>query len=74
MRNFIVCTPLNIITMIKSKRIKWTRHVERMVEMRNAYRILDIEPERKRPLGGPRRRLKDNIYIYIYIYIYMGNF
>jgi hypothetical protein len=31
------------------------------VEKRNAYRILVGEPERKRPLGRPRRRWVDNI-------------
>jgi hypothetical protein len=29
--------------------------------MRNAYKILVWKPERKRPLGRPRRRWKDNI-------------
>jgi hypothetical protein len=32
-------------------------------EKRNAYKILMGKPERKRPLGGPRRRLEDNIKI-----------
>jgi hypothetical protein len=31
-----------------------------MGEMRNAYRILVGKPERKRPLGRPRRRWLDN--------------
>jgi hypothetical protein len=30
-------------------------------EQRNAYRILVGNPERKRPLGRPRRRWVDNI-------------
>jgi hypothetical protein len=30
-------------------------------EKRNAYRILVENPERKRPLGRPRRRWLDNI-------------
>jgi hypothetical protein len=30
-------------------------------EKRNAYRILVGKPERKKPLGRPRRRLVDNI-------------
>jgi hypothetical protein len=34
-----------------------------MGEMRNAYRILVIKPEEKRPLGRPRRRWVDNIKI-----------
>jgi hypothetical protein len=29
----------NIITMIKSKRMRWAGHVVRMGEKRNAYRI-----------------------------------
>jgi hypothetical protein len=32
-----------------------------MGEKRNAYRILVGKPERKRPLGSPRRRWVDNI-------------
>jgi hypothetical protein len=32
-----------------------------MGETRNAYKILVGKPERKRPLGRPRRRLVDNI-------------
>jgi hypothetical protein len=30
----------NIITVIKSSRMRWTKHVARLVEMRNAYKIL----------------------------------
>jgi hypothetical protein len=41
----------NIIRMIKSRRIRWARHVARMGEKRNAYRILAGKPEGKRPLG-----------------------
>jgi hypothetical protein len=31
-----------------------------MGEMRNAYKILVIRPEGKRPFGRPRRRWEDN--------------
>jgi hypothetical protein len=41
--------------MIKSRRIRWAGHVARMGEKRNAYRKLVGKPERKRPLGRPRR-------------------
>jgi hypothetical protein len=51
----------SIIRMIKSRRMKWARHVARMGKKRNAYRILVGKPEEKRPLGGPRRRWMDNI-------------
>jgi hypothetical protein len=46
---------------MKLKRIRWAGHVARMEEKRNAYRIFMGKPERKRPLGKPRRRWKDNI-------------
>jgi hypothetical protein len=45
--------------------IRLAGHVARMGEMRNASKILVGIPERKRPLGRPRRRWKDNIRIYL---------
>jgi hypothetical protein len=51
------------IRMMKSKRMKCAVRVARMGEKRNAYRILVGNPERKRPLGRPRRRRVDNIKI-----------
>jgi hypothetical protein len=38
----------NIIREIKSRIMRWARHVARMVEMRNSYKILVAEPGRKR--------------------------
>jgi hypothetical protein len=46
----------NIIRMIKSRRMRWTGHVTRMEEKRNAYWLLVGKPEGKRPLGRPRCR------------------
>jgi hypothetical protein len=43
------------------RRMRWAGHVARMVEKRNAYRILVSKPEGKRPLARPRRRWVDNI-------------
>jgi hypothetical protein len=51
----------SIIRIIKSRRMRWAGHVERMGEKRNAYRLLVGKPEGKRPLGRPRRRWVDNI-------------
>jgi hypothetical protein len=51
----------SIIRIIKSRRMRWAGHVARMVEKRNAYRVLVRKPEGKRPLGRPRRRWVDNI-------------
>jgi hypothetical protein len=45
--------------MIKSRRMRWARHVARIGE----NRILVGKPEGKRPLGRPRRRWVDNIKI-----------
>jgi hypothetical protein len=55
------CSFTSIIRMIKSRRIRWAGHVARMVEKRNAYRILVGKPEGKRSLTRPRRRWVDNI-------------
>jgi PAS domain-containing protein len=46
----------NIIRVMKSRRMRWARHVARMGEGRGAYRILVGKPEGRRPLGRPRRR------------------
>jgi hypothetical protein len=51
----------SIIKSIKSGRIRWARHVARMGEKKNAYRLLVEKPEGKRPLGRPIRRWVDNI-------------
>jgi hypothetical protein len=53
----------SIIKMIKSRRMRWTGHVARMGEKRNAYRLLVGKPEGKRPLGRPIRRWVGSIKI-----------
>jgi hypothetical protein len=50
----------NIVKVIKS-RMGWAGHVARMEEGRGVYMVLVGRPERKRPLGKPRRRWVDNI-------------
>jgi hypothetical protein len=52
---------LNIVRMIKARKIRWGGHVARMGEKRGVYRVLVGRPEGKRPLGRPRRRWEDNI-------------
>jgi hypothetical protein len=51
----------NIVRVIKSRRMRWARHVTRMEEGRGVHKVLVGKPEEKRPLGRPRRRLEDNI-------------
>jgi len=58
--NDLYCSP-NTVWMIKSSRMRWTGHVARMGERRGVYRVLVGKPDRKRPLGRPRRRWEDNI-------------
>jgi len=41
--------------------MRWMGHVARMRVMTDVYRNLVGKPEGKRPHGGPRRRLEDNI-------------
>jgi hypothetical protein len=53
--------PPSIVRVIKSRRRKWAGYVARLGERRGVYRILVGKPERKRSLGRPRRRWKDNI-------------
>jgi hypothetical protein len=54
---------LSLISMVKSRRMRWAGHVARMGEKRNAYRILVGNPEGKRLLGRIKRRWVDNIKI-----------
>jgi hypothetical protein len=46
----------NIISMIKSRGMRWAGHVARTGEMRNAYIMLIGKSEGKRALVRPRRR------------------
>jgi len=40
-----LCSSCAIIRMIKSRRVRWAAHVERVGKMRNAYKILVGKPE-----------------------------
>ena len=51
----------NIVWVVKSRRMRWARHVVRMAEGRGVHRVLVGKPEGKRPLRRPRRRWEDNI-------------
>jgi hypothetical protein len=46
----------DIIRQIKSRRMRWARHVARMGEGRNVYRVLVGKPKGKRPLEKPRSK------------------
>jgi hypothetical protein len=44
------------VSIIKSRRMRWTGHVASIGEKRNAYKILVRKPEGKRPLRRSTRR------------------
>ena len=44
---------LNIVRVIKSRRMKWAGHVARMGERRRVYRVLVGIPEEKDNFGDP---------------------
>ena len=52
---------LNIMRVVKSRRMSWAGHVARMGEGRGVHRVLVGKPEGKRPLERPRHRWEDNI-------------
>ena len=52
---------LNIVWVIKSRRMRWAGHVARMGEERGVYRVLAGKPDGMRPLGRPRHRWVDYI-------------
>ena len=56
---------LNIVRVIKSRRLRWAGNVARMEEGRSAFKILTGTPPGKRPLGRPRRRWEENIRMYL---------
>jgi hypothetical protein len=51
----------SIITIIKSRKMRWVGHVAQIEEKGNLYRLLVGKPEGKRPLGRPRQRWIDTI-------------
>jgi hypothetical protein len=51
----------NIVSVIKSKRLKWTGHVARMEEGRSTSKLLSAKPTGKIFFRESRRRWEDNI-------------
>jgi hypothetical protein len=51
----------NIIPLIQSRKIRWTRHIALTGDRTGAYRVLAGRNEGRRPLERPRRRWENNI-------------
>jgi hypothetical protein len=45
----------NIVMVIKSRRMRWARHVARMGELTGVYRVLLGRPGGDRPLERPKK-------------------
>ena len=54
---------LNIVRVLKSRRLTWAGDVAKIEEGRSAFKFLTGKPTGKRPLGRPRHRWEDNIRI-----------
>ena len=55
----------NIVRVIKSRRLRGTRHVARMEEARSAFKTLTGKPTGNRPLGRTKSSWEDNIRMYL---------
>jgi 1-acyl-sn-glycerol-3-phosphate acyltransferase len=51
----------NIVRVVKSRKMRWARHVARMREGTGVHRVLVGKPEGTRSVGRHRRRWEDNI-------------
>jgi hypothetical protein len=60
---FLACYifQINIVRVVKSRRMRWAVHVARMGEGRGVHRVLVRRPEGRRAFRRPRRRLEDNL-------------
>jgi hypothetical protein len=51
----------DIVRFIKTQRIKWLGHIQRMDQIRLAKRLLDWKPMGTRPVGRPRHRWQEDV-------------
>jgi hypothetical protein len=58
---YALCSSPNIISVIKSRRLRWAAHITCMDEKRGACMVLVRKPERRSLLVRSRRGWEDNI-------------
>jgi hypothetical protein len=66
------CSSPHINTAVRSGRVTWEAHVERMGKMRNSYKISVWKPEGKRHLGKPRYRCEEIKRLRLHFTSYLG--
>jgi hypothetical protein len=49
---------------MRSRELRWVGHVACMMKETDAYNVLVVRPEGRRPFVKPKRRWGDNIEIY----------
>jgi hypothetical protein len=62
--NDLYCSP-SIVRVIKSRRMRWARHVARMRDRRGVHKVSVGKPEGKRQFGRPSSRWEDNIKVVV---------
>ena len=51
----------SILTVIERNQLRWFGHILRMPDSRDVKRVYDWKPDKKRPIGRPRKRFRDQI-------------
>jgi len=64
LRNFITSSVWQTLRVVKSRKMRWVRHVACM-EIKTTYRNLAGKLEAKRPLVRPKHRWENNIKMYL---------
>ena len=57
----MIVVEINIVKVIKSRRLRRAGHIDKMEEGRSAFKILTGTPAGKPPLGRSRHRWEDKI-------------
>jgi hypothetical protein len=51
----------NIVRFVKSQRIKWLGHIQKMDQARPTRKLLDWKPMGTRPVGRPKQRWQEYV-------------
>ena len=51
----------SILTVIERNQLRWFGHILRIPDSRDVKRVYDWKPDKKRPIGRPRKRFRDQI-------------